>query len=212
MKKIVLLLLTLCFFSWANAQEYKKIKVGLYGGYVIPAGGNGGGSLSLQPGFRITDQLAVNLRGEVTFYTRDIDTDLPVDIGVGGIGSVTANVQYYFFNAPIRPFVSFGLGYYIPAEIELTAKADFVDGPSQGTKSTISPDPAFGIYPGIGVDLGHWNVLVEYHIVGDSEASISVEETTDINGNTTTTKIEEKTTFENSYLSLKLGYTFGGGR
>jgi len=211
MKKLLLFALAIIFAGAVQSQDYRRIKVGIQGGYVSPEAGNGGVALALQPGFRITDQIAVNVRLEATIYTRDIDESLPFDIGVGGVGSYTANAQYYFMNGPFRPFVTFGLGYYIPAEIELTAKAD-AGGAAQETKTTISPDPAFGFYPGAGFDFGHLNFMIEYNIVGDSEASFTTVDSQDINGTTTTTKQEAKTTFKNSYLSVKLGVTIGGGK
>lgn len=211
MKKLLLLIAITGICTSLYSQEYRKIKVGIYGGYVSPDGGNGGGAIALQPGFRITDKIAVNARLEGTFFTRDIDENLPFDVGVGGVGSYTANAQYYFLDGPFRPFVTFGLGYYIPAEIELTTKAS-TGGASQETKSTISPDPAFGFYPGAGFDFGHLNFVIEYNIVGDSESTFSTVESNNlVQGGTTTTKVEEKTTFKNSYLAVKLGITIGGG-
>lgn len=212
MKKLLLILFILSAFQAAYSQDYRRIKVGIQGGYVSPEGGNGGGAFAIQPGFRITDKIAINAKVEVTIFTRDIDKNLPFDVGVGGIGSYTANAQYYFLDGPFRPFVSFGLGYYVPAEIELTTKAS-TSGASQETKSKVSPDPAFGFAPGAGFDFGHLNVIIEYNIVGDSESTFSTVESNNlVGGGTTTTKVEEKTTFKNSYLALKLGFTIGGGR
>lgn len=214
MKKIVLLFCVVLVGTILHAQDFRKIKVGLNVGYVEPQGGGAGFGFALEPGFRITDKLAVNARFEGTVFTRDLESDQNVEkinIGVGGIGSYTANVQYYFLDGPFRPYVAFGLGYYTPAEVKLTTSVSAA-GASSGTEQTIAPNAAFGFYPRVGFDFGHLNLMIDYNIVGDSEASISTLKTEDINGTTTTTTVNQKTTFENSYLSVKLGFTIGGGR
>ena len=116
MKKLLIVLITIFAVSNAYSQDYKRFKAGLHFGYVQPSGGGAGFGIALEPGFRITDKIAVNARLEGTFFTRDIPEGSPsgVEVGVAGIGSYTANAQLYLLDGPIRPYVAFGLGYYLP--------------------------------------------------------------------------------------------------
>lgn len=220
MKRLIpFLLFTLVIIGINKSQDFRKFKVGMHAGYVAPEGGGGGIGFALEPGYRITDKFAVNLRAEATVFTRDLGSDQDaanLDVGIGGIGSYTANVQYYFLNGPFRPYIAFGLGYYVPADVKVTTSASIAGGAATENTQTIAPDAAFGFYPRIGFDLGHFNMMIDYNIVGDSESNISTvkTETKDINGTQTTTtqKVEQKTTFKNSYLSVKLGFTIGGGK
>lgn len=214
MKRSLLLLLVLVIAGSSHAQDYRKLKGSFHFGFVSPQGGGVGFGYTIEPGFRITDQLAVNMRLEGTIFTRDLDPveGQSLDVGVGGIFSGTVNGVYYLMDGKFRPFVGVGLGMYFPASFEVTASVDDNTGAETGTSSTLEPDPAFGFYPRIGFDFGHFNFVVDYNIVADSESE-TTSVVTETNGVTTSTReVKETVTLENSYLMVKIGFTIGGGK
>ena len=143
MKRVfVLLFLGLVLTSVVNAQEYNKFKLGLGAGYAGGSdakgfSGGGGALLTLEPAYRISDNLAFGLRIETAFYGSGYGgAGIP-----GGFVSITTNVQYYFNIKPFRPFVGAGLGIFAHNEIE------------------------FGFYPRIGFDWGHFTFALEYNLI-----------------------------------------------
>ncbi len=215
MKRVLIFTLLLCSVTLLRAQDYRKLKIGFHPGYIIPEKGDAGGTIALEPGFRITDRLAVNARFEVCAFNREVDTDasdLNVELGVGWIASYTANIQFYLLKGPVRPYLGFGLGYYVPGAVDVKASASLENGAKQEQEETIAPEAAFGFYPRVGVDIGHMNIVIDYNIVGDSEASFSRVKTENVDGSTTQSTVQQKTVFKNGYLALKLGFTIGGGK
>lgn len=190
----MLFALCLLFAVGANAQEFKKFKVGLGGGYAIP-GGNGakaGVLFYLEPAYRIQDNLQVGLRMEWAVIARGYSEDIgSADFDVSALGSYTLNGQYYFNNNSFRPFVGAGFGMYsIKA-----AKLDVSDAndPDAGDLG-LSDETKFGFYPRVGFDAGHFTLSIDYNLVGATE----------IEG------ADGK--IKNSYIGIRLGGFFGGGR
>jgi hypothetical protein len=186
MKKVyILLLFVLATGVVANAQEFKKFKVGIGAGYAMASGeGASGGVLwYLEPAYRIKDELSVGLRIEGAIITRGLSESTDLSIDVAGISSYTVNGQYYFSNNSFRPFVGVGLGMFSLAAVK-------VDGFGEAAAS----ETKFGFYPRVGFDLGHFNVSIDYNIIPASEIEGSDVE------------------FKNSYLGIRIGGFFGGGR
>jgi hypothetical protein len=194
MKKLTLLF-TLCLIASvaASAQDFKKFRLATGLGYAIPGGeGAGGGVLwALEPGYRVNDALAVSLRIEGALIVRGFSEAVDGYSGdVAGISSYTANGIYYLSNNKFRPYVGAGVGIYSLAAVTMSA-----NGTGAAAESKI------GFYPRIGFDLGHFNVNLDYNIVGASEAI-----GTDFNGNIT------KYDVKNSYIGIRVGGFFFGGR
>ncbi len=109
-----------------------------------------------------------------------------VDFDIATSGSYTLNAQYYFNNNSFRPFVGAGFGLYSikAATFEDDGEA-FVAGKDESK---------IGFYPRVGFDAGHFQLSIDYNLVGAS-------------------KIEgEDGKFKNSYIGVRLGAFFGGGR
>jgi outer membrane protein W len=106
--------------------------------------------------------------------------------------SYSVNSQYYFSNKQFRPFAGLGFGFY------------------KGNFSTsfpwLSNDPKsetnFGFYPRVGFDYGHFSFIMDYNLVPPSTVT-----TYDANQQSSFV-----TTNQNSYLGVKFGVFFGGGR
>jgi outer membrane protein W len=181
---VVILLAT----AAANAQEFKKFRVGVAAGYAVPGGegAKGGVCFALEPGYRVSDQLILGLRLESAVIVRGFSEDIgTADLDIAGIGSYTVNGQYYFSNEGFRPFVGAGLGLYSLAAVKFS-----VDGAGSGEAA--AAESKFGFYPRVGFDAGHFTLQLEYNLVP-------------------ATKVDGGE-FKNSYIGIKLGGFFGGGR
>lgn len=190
-KKQLLTITLVLFTTVLSAQEFKPFKVGLGLGYAAPSEGGGGVAIYLEPAYRVSDEIAVGLRLESAALIKTVGEN---EGSISGNGSYTVNGQYYFSNNKFRPFVGLGLGLYTLASVS-------VDFGSNGNGSAgVAAETAFGFYPRVGFDLGHFNFLFDFNIIGNSEA-IGFDD--DLN----------ETTFDvkNSYWALKLGFSIGGG-
>ena len=191
------MLFALCvlFSVAANAQEYKKFKVGLGAGYAVPSGkGAKGGVLAyLEPSYKLQDQIQLGLRLEWAALVGGFSEDLgsSVTLKVSSTTSYTLNGQYYFNNNGFRPFVGAGFGMYAIKGADLTVSSGDPDG--SGT-FTMDDETKFGFYPRIGFDAGHFTLSLDYNIV-----SATTSEGSDIK-------------MKNSYIGIRFGGFFGGGK
>ncbi|GAA5035463.1 hypothetical protein GCM10011506_27730 [Marivirga lumbricoides] len=186
MKKILLIAMLVVAVGTAKAQEFKPFQLYVGVGYTIPEGG-GGVLFDVEPAYRLNDAIALGLRWETALMGRVVgDTEA----SIAGTSSYTVNGKYYFSNNKFRPYVGAGLGLFGLASVSVGQDAA---GAAAETK--------FGFYPRIGFDLGHFNINIDYNIIGASEA-----QGFDSNG--------EETTFDvkNSYIGIRIGGFFFGGR
>ena len=120
------------------------------------------------------------------------DNGDPIDASVKASGSYLATADYYFTDHySIRPFAGAGAGIFTIAGVESTSSSDKV---SVGSK--------FGGMVRAGVELSHFRFGVEYNIVPKTSFSGY-----DSDGNPT-----DGLTSGNSYIGIKIGVCFGGGR
>ena len=178
-----------CFASYG--QDYKKFKVGLGLGYAISSGaGSAGGVLiTVEPAYRLSDNLSIGLRLESAALTRGYSGTLAsgTTLSVAGIGSYTLNGQYYFSANKFRPFVGAGFGMYQLADVTAASGGS--------TVGTVLGETVVGFYPRIGFDLGHFNMALDYNILPGSKPA----------GSTTSDVIN------NSYIGIRIGAFIGGG-
>jgi len=202
MKKIclILTLAIVCLSSTAQLKSnYKPFKVDLSIGYASPAGSGakGGFLVGLEPKYAVIPQLCLGLRMEAAVVARfsGYDPDgTPLDVNVKASGSYLATADYYipmpgskFF----RPFAGAGTGIFTIATAEANSNGNGATG--AGTK--------FGGMTRAGFELSHFRFAVEYNIVPSSKLNGY-----DMNGN------PAEITSPNSYLGVKIGAFFGGGR
>ncbi|MTI40154.1 outer membrane beta-barrel protein [Fulvivirga lutimaris] len=187
MKKTLLLMVFVAIGMTANAQEFKPFKVGLGFGYAIPSDGGGGIAIYLEPGYRITDAILLNLRIESAAMAKVVGTQ---EAKVAASASYTVNGQYYFNNNDFRPFAGLGLGLFANANVEVSGQA-----------GSASAGTVIGFYPRLGFDYKHFNFIFDYNLI---PATDEVE----VNGST----VELTENIKNSYMSIKIGVSIGGGR
>lgn len=177
----------------ANAQDYKPFKLGLALGYTMPSDGGGGILFDIEPAYRISDEIAVGLRYESAIMAKSVKDS---EASASANASYTLNGQYYFGSSNFRPYVGVGAGLFSIASVSLV-----------GIES--SSESKIGFYPRIGFDLGHFNVNLDYNIVGASKVDIITNIDFDSNGNEVITT--ESVDIKNSYLGIRMGaFIFGG--
>ena len=185
MKRIsTVLFLVVLTAAAAVAQEYKAFRVGLGLGYANASGkGAKGGVLwTLEPGYRVNDQILANLRIEGAVIGRGYADETSASVDVAALGSYTLNGQYYFNNNNLRPFVGVGVGLYSLAAVSVTA------GTGGGSSEAVAAANKVGFYPRVGFDAGHFTLNLDYNLVPET------------NG------------IKNSYLGIRIGGFIGGGR
>jgi hypothetical protein len=185
MRLSILFLLLGC--SIATAQDFKKIRVGISGGWGLKEGANLY-TMTLEPSYRISEKISVGIRFEGANGGSPF-----LGASHSYLGSYGLNGQYYFSNKDLRPFAGMGLGFYHP---RVSGSGDPFGGASSSNEET-----KLGVYPRVGFDYGHLTLCLEYNLVPTSNATFM-----DFDGTTTTNEIK------NSYTSLKLGFNIGGGR
>jgi outer membrane protein W len=185
MKRIsTVLLLIVLTAATAVAQEYKAFRVGVGLGYANASGkGAKGGVLwALEPGYRVTDQILANLRIEGAVIARGSATETEISLDIAALGSYTLNGQYYFNNNNFRPYVGVGFGMFSLAAASVDVSA------GGGSQEVVAAANKIGFYPRIGFDAGHFTVNLDYNIVPETAG------------------------IKNSYLGIRIGGFFGGGK
>jgi hypothetical protein len=194
MKKLSLLLTLMVLFSVAaNAQEYKKFRWANGLGYAKPAGDGGSGGIlwATELGYRVNDPICVSLKIEGAAMVRGLsESGTEYEGEVKAVGSYTVNGIYYFSNEKFRPYVGAGMGMYSLAGVASST--------SSGGIAASASESKIGFYPRIGFDLGHFNINIDYNIIGDSDIMVS-------SGGT-------ELKMKNSYLGVRIGGFFFGGR
>src|SRR5471030_1129738 len=105
MKKLVTLTLFICLAAFANAQDFNSFKVDIGLGGAIPSSGTGtkaGATFTIQPHYRLSDELAIGLRLEAAGlgYQDELGKTK-----VSVLESYCATGEYYLAGGSARPFV-----------------------------------------------------------------------------------------------------------
>jgi hypothetical protein len=167
----------------ADAQEFKKFKVGLGAGYAAASGKGAEGGVvgTLEPAYRISDIIQVGLRWEGAAIVRGTSMDLGIYPEIAVIESWTLNGQYYFSNKSFRPFVGAGFGLFSLAAVKI-----------DDIPEVAAAENRVGFYPRVGFDAGHFTLSLDYNLIP-------------------ATKVDGGE-FKNSYVGFRIGGFFGGGR
>jgi hypothetical protein len=160
MKKLLLFVafIAIAFTAKSQSEAYKSFKVDISLGYAIPAESNGtkgGVSFTIQPHYRVSDDLALGLRLEgaaLSYNTSGNDTKVSV------LGSYALTGEYYLAEGGIRPFIGAGAGLFTRASIDVGSGSSTVTVPS-ATK--------FGFFPTVGIETGHLRLNADYNILPD---------------------------------------------
>lgn len=194
MKKIILVVFLALVFTSGYSQEEGKFRVGLDLGFV-PTGGGGGGMLSIEPKYNITDNMNVGLRLGGAGIAKDIQTETSTSAEVSANGSLVGTYDYYFHKSgsgsSFAPYIGAGFGYYSLANVK-------VDDTSES--SEISPAVS-GVMGGLiraGFEWSGFRMGVEYNLLPDSDLE-------DLDGSIIGTA-------KNAYIGIHIGFFVGGGK
>lgn len=186
----------LVLYFGSQAQEFRKFKTGIGWGFASPSSNNDVGLfLYLEPGYRITDALLVNIRLESAITLLNADD---FESRSYGHGSYTFNAQYYISKNSIRPFAGLGVGLF---SIQTYQAEIYQNG---GASVSYGYESKPGFYTRAGLDLGHLNLSIDYNFV----TTTTIEEIVVVNA---THEIVSKKS-SNSYVGFRLGVSIGGGK
>ena len=184
--KLLLVLSLLIIPFLANGQSYRKVFFAIDWG--APFAKNSGiGSISLEPSYRINDKMSAGFR---------IEHNGIVSMNDGGnpfLGSLGVSYQYYIPFKP-RVFVGGGIAIFNPSNNFILSSTD-----------TMNERNRLGFFPRVGVDLGHFRVMVEYNFVGDMTDYVSTYGNAGVPGGF-------YQSVNKNYFNLKFGFFVGGGR
>jgi outer membrane protein W len=168
MKKLLLISALICAGFIANAQSttYKAFKVDIDFGYAIPSAGNGtgtkaGATFTIEPHYRLSDDLAVGLRFEGAGLGYEEDNgNGGTKVKVSILSSYCPTLEYYFAKGGFRPFGGVGLGVFSQQSVTKS---------NSGNGATLVPGASnFGFFPRLGFETGHLRVSATYDIAGNN--------------------------------------------
>lgn len=183
-------------FATVNAQNYKPFKLGLGLGYAMPSDGGGGILFEVEPAYRLNDQIALGLRLGSAAMARAIGE---TEGSVSGNASYTINGQYYLSDGKFRPYVGAGVGIFSLASV--SSSVDL--GGGNTVTAAAASESKIGFYPRVGFDLGHFNINIDYNIIGASSPDVT------FSGGTGTAEVDD---IKNSYIGIRIGGFFFGGK
>ncbi len=155
MKKLLLTLITVFAINAvasAQAESYRAFKVDVMGGYASPSGAglNGGLTMSIEPKYNLTDNIAVGIQLGTSIFSTDI-----AGASISGFGNYSLVGEYYLGESTVRPFAGLAAGIYSGGSVSIGGQ-------------TATGGSNFGFAPRVGVQLGHFRVAAEYNLVKDS--------------------------------------------
>ena len=186
------LLLTFQTRAQTVVRIMEKIRFG-FGGGLVSASPHLGLSTYLEPSYNITDVFSVGARAEWLMLTYGLPDDRMYETLFRGTYSL--NGKYYLGTRKFRPFVGVGIGSYGLSPVRYREVGEKTGMFSGGTEITAA-ERKIGLYPRVGFDLGKFTISVDYNFIP----------------NTKTTVPGSDASFKNSYIGVRLGANFGGGR
>ncbi len=201
MKNFFFVLLFLVSFVGLQAQEQGKVRVAGNIGLSLPAMGAGMSIDLLDIRYNIKDNINVGVKIGGAFMVRDMqEISATTGTAIMHLSSNTMIVgDYYFPNgSAFAPFVGAGIGSFSIYDI----KMDF--DPSQSVNYTYTdfplPSRTIGAAFRGGFELGRLRLAMEYNMIPRTK----MYDVANI--------MQQVGTSANSYLTINLGFYFGGGR
>jgi outer membrane protein X len=189
MKKVLFVALAIAMISISsvNAQSYKPFKVGLGFLYAVPTGEGAGGGIGfyLEPKYNINDKFDAGLLIESALLAQAA-TDL-TSASISGVTSYSITGDYMLGSGKVRPFIGTGIGIYSLGSIDVPTDINMQTGAV--TTASYSLGSKFGFSPRVGINLSHFQIELQYHIITG----------------------QDKNLMSKNYLAIKMGIEFGGG-
>ncbi|PKQ60524.1 hypothetical protein BZG02_18845 [Labilibaculum filiforme] len=156
--------------------------------YAIPGGDalDAGVGYYLNPKYQITDQILLGAKVEgAVLASADEDA-----FDVSAVVSYAATFDYYFNTNAFRPFVGMDAGIYSLGTIEFDSSTAFGGGNTLDVTGDYDLRSKFGIAPKVGFSYGHFDMALQYNLIFGQEEGYD----------------------DYNYMSVKLGFHFGGGK
>ena len=169
MKKLLLLFALISISCLANAQStYKAFKVDLDLGYAIPSGTTGTGTkagvtFTVEPHYRLSDDLAVGLRFEGAGLGYEDNSGTSNKVHISLLTSYCPTLEYYFSKGGFRPFAGAGLGIFSQESVAT----------SNGSSTLVPGASSFGFFPRVGFEAGHFRMSGAYNVVGNNQSYVA---------------------------------------
>ena len=172
-KSLLLFAIAIGFAVTAKAQSanYHNFKVDIGIGYAIPSESSGtdgtkaGVTFTIQPHYRLSDDLAVGLRFEGAALGDRNETDGDTKVHISVLTSYCATGEYYLTEKGVRPFVGAGLGIFAQS---VSINSDSGDASASASASK------FGFFPEAGIEAGHFRLSADYDIIGSNLSYFSI--------------------------------------
>jgi len=187
MKKVLFVALAIALFSASSVmgQSYRPFKVGVGFLYAVPTGEGAGGGIGfyLEPKYNLNDKFDLGFLMEDALLVQKLEG---YSSDVSGVASYSLTGDYMLGSGKVRPFIGTGIGIYSLGSVSATTVDDgmggtvTLPGASLGTK--------FGFSPRVGINLSHFQIELQYHVITGQVDGIS-----------------------KNYLGIKMGLEFGGG-
>jgi outer membrane protein X len=153
--------------STTSATTYKSFKVDLGFGYAIPTANSGGGTkagatFTIQPHYRLSDDLALGLRleGAGLGYVNENSSDTKAKVSL--LISYCATAEYYLADGGVRPFVGAGVGFFTQSSITADSESE------NNTGQLVAGGTKAGFFPEVGLEAGHFRLSADYDVVGNN--------------------------------------------
>jgi outer membrane protein X len=168
MKKLLLVAALICATLLTKAQSttYHDFKFDVDLGYAIPSSGSGSGTkagvtFTLEPHYRLSDDIAIGLRLEGAGLGYE-DAEDKTKVSLLESYCVTGN--YYFSNNSFRPFVGAGAGLFNQSSLKS----------SDGNAALVSGGTNFGVFPEVGFEAGHFRMSADYNVAGNGNNYLAI--------------------------------------
>ncbi|HNX89660.1 MAG TPA: hypothetical protein PKH58_11295 [Paludibacteraceae bacterium] len=202
MKKFIFSILLCLFVVSLQAQVKGKFRVGGNLGITMPTGGFGGAIDVLDVRYNILDNLNAGVKLGGAFMLRDVaEISETKTEATMHLNSNIMLVGDYYFNkgtSSFAPFIGGGIGSFSIYDIYMQAEsgAEY----NYDLDQIPSSERTYGGALRAGFEIGKFRMALEYYIIP---------ETTKYNVDNIT---QPAGTSANNYVSLNLGFYFGGGK
>jgi outer membrane protein W len=205
----VLALLAAARAAHAQASNYQSIRVDVtaFAAYGPADAVSWGGGAAIEPKFNVTDNLAAGLRLEgAGFVTQQVkvssgSTNANVSQSARAVTALLAKADYYLTDAPVRPFLGIGAGFY---RIGAGSQSVSSGGSGASVVQSASAFSGFGFAPQVGINLGGFRLAATYHVITGGDMVM----VTQAIGATAPTQVK----LSKNYFAFELGGTIGGNR
>ncbi len=189
MKKILTLIVACVVFAGvasAQSDSFKSFRVDAGVLYAIPGSGlDAGVGYYLNPKYHLNDNILLGAKFEGAVLA-SADSDA---LDVSAVASYAATFDYYFNTNAFRPFVGADAGIYSLGSIEWDESFN-TGGVSGEINGDLDLGSKFGIAPKVGFSYGHFDMALQYNLIFGQDEPFN----------------------DYNYMSVKVGFHFGGGK